>query len=84
MVSIKTGLCTLTLTLRNFKIEHQYDIYLYLETSLYVKVRLLYRNSLDFWLTGPDLMFRVLRVFYICLSGHFRAQVVAKVLARDR
>ena len=42
MVSIKTGPCTLTLTLRNFKIEHQYDIYLYLETSLYVKVRLLY------------------------------------------
>ena len=42
MVSIKTGPCTLTLTLRNFKIEHQYDIYLYSETSLYVKVRLLY------------------------------------------
>jgi hypothetical protein len=36
MVSIKTGPCTLTLTLRNFKIEHQYDIYLYLETSLWI------------------------------------------------
>ena len=56
-------------------------IYLYLEISLYIKVRLIYLNSLYFQLSGTDLMF--LSVLF-CLLGHFQMQTFTKTPVRDR